>query len=332
MTEGIFGRMANLSERLCGTEPMRAKPKGEWSFGEYIARILCNEKDIQHVSPIIFGLPGVGKSTTATSIAMSTAGNMARILGGNPVDYFNPKEDIWIADDQDEFVRTLGKSERHVFILDEAGLVEDSRDGMKAENKTRTKAAAVARDRRCCIIRCCQTQDMVDKRIRALSTHLVHIVEDHHSENYNVVQILKLWLAHVDKDPYKVYLSPNGIDRIVRHIIYAPQKEDYEQYISMRKEVVEDYLTKDRKAKPVSEKQQKTDAKCAAAWRYYLDESHPYVSINKAALAHGVDGKTLQRWMADPERGLDVKESPVVLASQRAEDSKAEPENVARET
>lgn len=320
MTEGIFSRMADLSEELCGTEPMRAKPKGEWSFGEYIARILCNEKDIQHVSPIIFGLPGVGKSTTANSVAFSTAKHMANILGGEPSDYFNPQQDIWIADDQDEFVRTLGKSEHHIFILDEAGLVEDSRDGMKAENKTRTKAAAIARDRRCCIIRCCQTQDMVDKRIRALSTHLVHIVEDHHDQGYNVVQILKLWLAKVDKEPYKVYLSPNGIDKIVRHIIYAPDKEQYDLYTKDRKEKVEEYLTKDRKAKTVSERQQKIDTKCAAAWRHYMDMSHPYESLNKSANAHGVDVKTLQRWMADPDRGVDVKGAPIVLASQRAED------------
>lgn len=333
MTAGLFARMADLTERICGTEPLRPKPSGEWSFGEYVARVLCDDVDVQHVAPLIYGLPGVGKSTTAYKIAISSSSNMAHILGKEPVDIFSPEEDIWIADDQDEFVRTLSKSYRHVFILDESGIVEDARDGMKTENKMRTKAAAIARDRRCCIIRCCQMKDMVDKRIRGLSTHEIQIVEDHHDKGYNVVKIKKLYLADINKEPYKMYLTPNGIDRIVRHIVYAPDEEEYNLYKKRRMETVEGYLSKDRNAKPTSEQKAKKDAKCAEAWLYYMDMSHPYVSLNKAATAKGIDVKTLQRWMADPDRGRDVKGAPVVLASQRPEDEPSEgaEESVARD-
>lgn len=320
MTENIFSRMADLTERLCGSQPLRKKPEGEWSFGEHVARILCNDEDIQHVAPIVYGLPGVGKSTTALSMIMSAAENMSRIKGGEPIDYFNPEEDIFIEDEEDEFDKRLAKSFRHLFLKDEGILTNDARDSMRAENKRRAKTAATVRDRRCGVFTCCQMKNIIDKRISGLATHEIQIIEDHHDEGYNVVKIKKLYLADINKDPYRIYLSPNGYDRIVRHIIYAPEAEVYQQYKTKRKETVADVIGKDRKAKPVSEQKQKIDAKCAKAWIYYLDMSHPYVSLNKAAQYAAIDVKTLHRWMSDPERGLDVKGAPIVLASQRAED------------
>lgn len=322
-TDNIFFRMADLTEKLCGSEPFRAKPKGEWSFGEHVARILCKE-DRQHVAPIIYGLPGVGKSTTAISIMMSTAKSMARMNGGNPIDYFNPEEDIFIEDEEDELDKRIAKSFRHLFLKDEATLMNDARDSMKKENKQRAKAAATIRDRRCGVFTCSQLKSIVDKRISGLATHEIQIVEDHHDEGYNVVKIKKLYLVDVDKEPYRTYLTPNGYDRIVRHIIYAPDDEIYQQYNSRRKESVAKIVSKNPDVKPISDSRAKKDAQCAAAWKYYLDMSHSYVSLNKAATSHGIDVKTLQRWMADPERGLDVKGTPIVLASQRGEDPEEE--------
>jgi hypothetical protein len=325
----IYGDVCNWGQKLWGGNPgLRARPADEWSFGEYIAKVLTNPHDVQHIALTVYGLPGVGKSTTGISIGMKAADALAKINGGDdvPANHFDLGRDIWVGDREDEFISVLSKAYQRILIRDESGLTEDARDSMKTDNKRRAKAAMIARDRRCCIIRCVQTKDIVDKRIKAMATHEVQIVEDHHDDGYNVCKIKKLRLIDGDKDPFRMYISPNGIDRIVRHIVYAPPIEVYKRYQVWRQGEVTDWMQEpqERHAKSSSSREA-VDERCGRAWLYYLDEGHPFETLGRVATKHGLDVKSLQRWMGNPSRGLEVKGgTPIVFASARNIDPDAE--------
>ena len=117
---GALAKFAEATVFLSGREPLRAKPEGHWSLGKLIADTLLDEDDIQHIAILIIGLPGSGKSTTAISIAMSAARHMAEATGKNPTEFFNLEECLWISDEGNTFVNTLGRSRQKIFVLDEA--------------------------------------------------------------------------------------------------------------------------------------------------------------------------------------------------------------------
>lgn len=292
---------------LNGRDPIRPKPAGHWSFGEYIAKTLLDEKDVQHIAVLIVGLPGSGKSTTAISIAMSAARHMAEMTGRDPTEFFNLKDCLWVSDDGDTFVKTLGNSYQKIFILDEGVLTDDSRDGMKKANKKRAAAAMTARDRRCCVIRTIQQKNAIDTRIRENSTHEIQIVESKHAEGYNVCKIKQLKLVRIDKEAYREYMKVGKRDRLVRHIIYAPSKEAYKEYNHLRKKKVEDYLTTEEGSRGEITARMMTTEKCEKAWADYMNAEHEFIPLTKIATKYGMDVKTLRRWIGDVSRSADFK-------------------------
>lgn len=292
---------------LSGREPLREKPKGPWSLGRLIAETLLNDNDVQHIAILIVGLPGSGKSTTAISIAMSAAHHMAEMTGRDPTEFFNLKDCLWVSDEGNTFVNTLGRSFRKIFILDEGVLTDDSRDGMKKANKKRAAAAMTARDRRCCVIRTVQQKNAIDTRIRENSTHEIQIIESRHEEGYNVCKVKRLRLAQLEKEAYREYLKVNKRDRIMRHIIYAPSKEAYREYNHLRKKKVEDYLTAEEGSTGEVTARMLTTEKCEKAWADYMNAEHEFIPLTKIATKYGMDVKTLRRWIGDASRSTEFK-------------------------
>lgn len=292
---------------LNGREPIRKKPEGHWSLGKLIADTLLNDDDVQHIAILIVGLPGSGKSTTAISIAISAAKHMAAATGEDPTRFFNLDDCLWVSDEGNTFVNTLGRSYRKIFVLDEGVLTDDSRDGMKKANKKRAAAAMTARDRRCCVIRTIQQKNAIDTRIRENSTHEIQIVESRHDEGYNICKVKKLRLINMEKEAYREYLKVNKRDRLVRHIIYAPSPEEYKAYNHLRKKKVEDYLTAEEGSSGEVSARALSTQKCEVAWADYMNPEHEFIPLTKIATKHGMDVKTLRRWIGDTSRSPDVK-------------------------
>lgn len=321
---GALAKFAEATVFLSGREPLRAKPDGHWSLGKLIADTLLDEDDIQHIAILIIGLPGSGKSTTAISIAMSAARHMAEATGKNPTEFFNLEECLWISDEGNTFVNTLGRSRQKIFVLDEGVLTDDSRDGMKKANKKRAAAAMTARDRRCCVIRTVQQKNAVDTRIRENSTHEIQIIESHHDKGYNVCKVKKLRLVELEKEAYREYLKVGKRDRIMRHIIYAPTKEDYEKYNHLRKGKVEAYLTAEEGSTGEISARMITQQKCETAWADYMNFEHEFIPLTKIATRHGIDTKTLRRWIGNVDKSFEFKKkySPDGVISEDMRDEK----------
>ena len=277
------------------------RPDAIYSFGKHIAEILADPDDEQHAAPVVVGQSGSGKSTVALSIALSIARNLAEIFEDQIEDHFDLDTHVCILDENtaDNIKRMCAQKMRQVFIIDEAGDDTNARRAMSRDNIDNVIFMATVRTSRSCIIRCVQYESMLDGGIMKQMSHLIRIVEPHHKEGYNTVKIKTLKVYGDNPEPYKVYLKPNGRDKLVRHNIYAPDPDLYSQYKKRRKSGADTRMLemvdapKDVAASP----REITRQKCERAWADYMDVSHPYKRLSRCALDADVDPKTLQKWM-----------------------------------
>lgn len=280
------------------------RPQGNFSFGEHIAKILADPVDEQHANIVVVGQSGMGKSTTAVSIAMSIARHLAEIFGDQPEDHFWLDTHVSILDQSTatNIKRMCATKMYQIYIIDEAADDTPARRAMSMENINNVKFMATVRTSRSCIIRCVQFTSLIDGAILDQATHLIRIVEPHHDEGYNVVKIRTMKVFGDNPRPYKVYLKPNGRDKIVRHIIYAPDESTYARYRGMRKEKADTRILQyadDPVESDTASPREITRQKCAKAWDDYMDMSHPYKRVSRCALDAGVSPQTLQKWMGE---------------------------------
>ncbi|MDE2518056.1 MAG: ATP-binding protein [Methanocorpusculum sp.] len=277
------------------------KPEGDFSFGAYIANILADPVDEQHANLVVVGQSGMGKSTSALSIALSIARTLAEIFSDRPEDHFQLDTHVCILDPDtaNNIKRMCATKMYQIYIIDEAADDTPARRAMSLDNLNNIKFAATVRTSRSCIIRCVQFTNLMDGAMMDQATHLIRIVEPHHKEGYNVVKIKEMKVFGDNPKPYKVYMKPNGQDKLVRHIIYAPELSTYTQYRQMRKEGADAKILEiaDGPGEVEIPKRELVRQKCEKAWTDYLDASHPYKRLSRCARDAGVDPKTLKRWL-----------------------------------
>ena len=277
------------------------RPEGDFSFGKYVAKILADSEDVQHIQIVIVGQSGSGKSTTAYAIATSIARALAEIFGDTPNDHFNPRTHISILDDQttQNIMQMCATLMHQIYIIDEGTDDTPGRRAMSQNNLDKLKMAVTVRTSQSCIIRCVQFENLIDSSILNQATHIIRIVEPHHKEGYNIVKIKEMKVFGDNARPYRVYMKPNGRDKLVRHIIRAPDRQEYEWYINERKEAANALLSQIAEGPRELElpKRELVRQRCEKAWTDYMDESHPYKRLSKCALDADIDPKTLQKWM-----------------------------------
>lgn len=291
------------------------KPKDIYSFGKYVAEILTDPYDEQHVSILIVGQSGSGKSTVAVSLACSIAKYLAEIRGDLPEDHFNVRTHISVLNDgtAEEIKQRGADMSEQVFIIDEAGDDTNARRSMSRKNVEEVVYMAIVRTARSCIIRCAQYDGMVDSGVTRQMTHYIKMEESHHKEGYNVVKIKKLELIGDAKEPYMIYLKPNGRDKLKRHIIPAPDPETYTLYKEMRKEGAKERIA--ARGKKLGKREDRSteyakiiDEKCAHAWADLME--HPEKKMYQCALDADVDPRTLRKWIGRNNHDLKERETP----------------------
>lgn len=297
-------------------------PEDKFSVARLLVDRVTDPIDEQHVVLNIFSVSGKGKSTCAVTIAERCSQLLAERKGRTPDYYFSVDH---ISDGEPKHTRRIIKKcsekENPIIIIDEGARDSNSREGMKKENVQNVKLNAIIRHKRMIMIRCVQFESFLDKGIRIQATHELTIVRAEHHKGYNECKFKIL----VDKgsgteDPWKVFpTSKDGIVKWARVRIGLPSKELLEQYRELKDKSVNDFIDSylesmdDDGKKPAKKSRAEiTDERAQRAWAYFMDFSHEFVSLSRAAILCDLDPKTLRKWMARQNPPLDESmRSPV---------------------
>ena len=124
-----------------------------FSISKYLADIMTNPNDEQHVVLTISSRSGRGKSYVGIAIAEALAKELASRLGEEPSYYFNAKH-ISIMDKKKtmRLIAERSQFKSQIIVVDE-GLENFNRNAMSKENKLSVEYAAIAREYRMCMIR-----------------------------------------------------------------------------------------------------------------------------------------------------------------------------------
>lgn len=151
-------------------------------------------------SEVVIGLDaqkGAGKSVSSLKLAEDVAKELSLIEYGDTshaLEYFNPLTNIAIITDESihNVLKNLMK-EHQVLILDDAGNSIGNRDAQTRSNKLIVKLMQTIRIKSCCFIISCPDLYMVDKQLRDLCTHHMHVEESFHEEGFNLISCKKIW-------------------------------------------------------------------------------------------------------------------------------------------
>lgn len=150
-------------------------------------------------SEVVIGLDaqkGAGKSITSLKLAEDVAKELSIMEYGDTshaLEYFNPLTNIAIITDESihNVLKNLMK-EHQILILDDAGNSIGNRDAQTRSNKLIVKLMQTIRIKSCCFIISCPDLYMVDKQLRDLCTHHMHVEESFHEKGYNFLSCRKI--------------------------------------------------------------------------------------------------------------------------------------------
>lgn len=276
-----------------------------FSISQYLADILTNPKDNQHVVLTISSRSGRGKSYVGIAIAEALAVELAKRLGGEPADYFNAKH-ISIMDKKKtmRLIAERSQFKNQILVVDE-GLENFNRRAMSKENVLSVEYAAIAREYRMCMIRHVQIRKMLDTGVLEQSTHEATISRAVHIKGYNEIK----FKIKVDKDAqneaWGVFpTSSDGYTKIARCRIPAPSAEILAEYSKLKRGATDDFVAtmfdaiideSEQKKKSGVTKRDDADIRCMAAWQYHLDDDK--LSMNKCTEMARVSRETFGRWL-----------------------------------
>lgn len=151
-------------------------------------------------SEVVIGLDaqkGAGKSVSSLKLAEDVARELSLMEYGDTshtLEYFNPMTNIAIITDESihNVLKNLIK-EHQVLILDDAGNSIGNRDAQTRSNKLIVKLMQTIRIKSCCFIISVPDLYMVDKQLRDLCTHHMHVEESFHELGFNLVSCRRIW-------------------------------------------------------------------------------------------------------------------------------------------
>lgn len=277
----------------------------DFSISRYLADVMTNPNDEQHVVLTISSRSGRGKSYVGIAIAEALAEELASRLGEEPSYFFNAGH-ISIMDKKKtmRLIAERSQFKNQIIVVDE-GLENFNRNAMSKENKLSVEYAAIAREYRMCMIRHVQIRNLLDTGVLEQSTHEATISRAVHVRGYNEIK----FKIKVDKDAQKeawgVFpLSSDGYTKIARCRIPAPSPEILKEYKESKRGATDNFVgtmfdaiigdTEEQKRKGVT-KRTDTDIRCMAAWNYHLENDS--WSMNKCTEMAKVSRETFSRWL-----------------------------------
>lgn len=277
------------------------------SIVRYLADILTDPVDVQHVMLHVYSKSGKGKSYTAAKIAEELAKELSRRSGKPPEYYFDISHVVIMNKARsNQLVAQLTQKETQILMIDEAVDDSFSRESMKKTNRNDVKFAAVSRVYRMCVIRCCQQPEFLDKGVREQSTHEITITRGEHRKGYNEIKFKVMGDKPINgKERPGYYLTTSdGRTKYFRFRVGAPSAEFLQQYEKLKMDSTDVFIadtmqetTQAAEKRGVSSpRRDKVDLWCMAAWQYHLD--NPTWSMTKCvAEVDGGSRETFNAWM-----------------------------------
>lgn len=282
-------------------------PEG-FSVSRYLADILCNPLDKQHVVLNIVSKSGKGKSVVANAIAYALSVELASRLGRTPDYYFNPSHVVILNKKYSRsLMLKLTQLDHPIMIIDEGSDENNSRRSMTNDNVIDMKLYAVIRETGMCIIRCVQFKTFMDKAVRDQATHEIFIISPHHDLGYNDCKFKILVDHDGSKEPWGLFpVSKDGYTKYKRVRIGLPPEHILSPYNEAKSEATSAFISSalsevNKETEAENRKsggrraRQDVEAWCKAAWQYHLDDP----TLSKSKCVRMVKGcrETFDKWL-----------------------------------
>lgn len=203
----------------------------------------------QHITIIMVGGTGTGKSWAAIDLAYRTALEVAKIDMGKDAtpdawkDYFNIDHMAIITLDR---VTSLLKNIRShgIYILDDIGVGYSNRDFMKDKNKKMNQIIQTFRTDNTCVIYTVPSKGLIDKVPRELVEWYFEFdrSEQAFSEGLNACKFLDITTLKRENKQLFIYdliRDASGSEQFVRHVVRMPPKELTIPYEKLRLEIAQ---------------------------------------------------------------------------------------------
>lgn len=300
----IFDFSTDSAEMMYkNTITLPEKPEVPFSLVSYLADILCDPIDKQHVHILCYSASGKGKSLVATAICEKLSIELAKRCGTTP-DYHFTVDNIIVADPdktREKFLEFKRKQILHpIMIIDESGIETNSRRAMSAENVKAVKISVIMRELGMCVIRNVQNIELLDKGIRKQATHELSIETANHSRGYNDCKFKII----IDKPGFKnnwakYPTSEDGYTKYERIRIGLPSKEMLDKYSSLKGDstgkVFETELTEETKTTGGRKPFEDVEKWCNKAWDIHMRD--PTISKSRCVFLAGGCRETFDKWL-----------------------------------
>lgn len=214
-----------------------------------IARTITSRYN-QHITLLIVGQPGSGKSWAAIDLAYQVAYAVSRIIEGKNAPhemwwkYFNLDHMAIVTLDR---VTTLLKNIRQygVYILDDIGVGYNARDWQKSKNKKMNEIIQTFRTDNTCMIYTVPDRFLIDKVPRSLVERYMEFEKSEQLfsmgdyESVNVYKYFNITSLKRDNKQFFAYMKDylDGTNQYVRHIATKPPARLIHQYEQIRGDV-----------------------------------------------------------------------------------------------
>lgn len=166
------------------------KPIPPSALGRYIALRITDEHDKQDFIAAVAGDRGSGKSYSCLWILWRTSIEIAKIRGGDPLDYFDPRTNVLALDDAQSVSELLARKSNNKFqcILIDDNTALNSHDWMTKTSKNAVKIFTTMRTMRNCIFLNSPQIKGIDNSIREYIQMTFWIAKSCHASGFNIVR------------------------------------------------------------------------------------------------------------------------------------------------
>ena len=204
-------------------------------FAQYVARRICDPIDKQDFLCSISGERGGGKSYTCLYILERIAEEIALIMGGDALDFFDPEKNTITLEDAQSIAEILAnKKKQQCLLIDDASVGLSAHDWNSKASKNAIKIFTVMRTRRWCVVVNAPQQKNLDVSLRDFLMVSLNIAGSYHKGGFNLVRANSNQIS-VSGKPYRHKLSYDG-HKIDLWAALSPKPETVAAYDKVREE------------------------------------------------------------------------------------------------
>jgi len=166
------------------------KPIPPSALGRYIAERITDEKDRQDFIGAVAGDRGSGKSYTCLWILWRTSVEISKLLGGDPLDYFDPRENVLSLDDAQSVSELLARKSKNKFqcLLIDDNTALGAHDWNTKTSKNAVKIFTTMRTMRNCIFLNAPQIKGIDNSIRDYVQISFWVTKSCHAAGFNIIR------------------------------------------------------------------------------------------------------------------------------------------------